>query len=158
MKKIFSILGSLLFVTAVKAQTVTVKKETVNPGNNQTTNTSTPLKDPKGAAVDPKKEAADKAAAERAIKDAKVAQHTDPQSITAKDPKAAPTDFKKQEADKAAAERAAKEAKIAQHVNPKATTAKDPKAAPIDYKKEAADKAAAERAIKDAKIAPTKGN
>lgn len=33
MKKIFSLLGSLLLVTVVKAQTVAVKKETVNPGS-----------------------------------------------------------------------------------------------------------------------------
>ncbi|WP_379091553.1 hypothetical protein [Pedobacter sp. UC225_65] len=54
MKKIFSILGSLLLVTAVKAQTV-VKKETVNPGSSQTTGSATPLKDPKADRVDPKK-------------------------------------------------------------------------------------------------------
>ncbi|MBB6235884.1 hypothetical protein HDC90_000484 [Pedobacter sp. AK013] len=113
MKKIFSILGSLLFVTAVKAQTVMVKKETVNPGSNQTTGTSASSKDPKGAAVDLKKEAADKAAAERAAKDAKIAQHVDSKATTAKDPKAAPIDYKKEAADKAATERAIKDAKIA---------------------------------------------
>lgn len=72
MKKIISILGTLLFMTAVKAQTTVVKKETVNPGNSQTTGTSVPAKDPKADRVDPKKEADPKAAAERAIKDAKI--------------------------------------------------------------------------------------
>ena len=70
MKKILSLLGSLLFITAVKAQTVAVKKETVNPGS-QTTGTTTSSKDPKAAATDPKKEVEAKAAAERAAKDAK---------------------------------------------------------------------------------------
>ena len=54
MKRIFSILGSLLLVTAVKAQTV-VKKETVNPGSSQTSGSSASSKDPKAPYVDPKR-------------------------------------------------------------------------------------------------------
>jgi hypothetical protein len=137
MKKIFSILGSLLLVTAVKAQTVAVKKETVNPGSTLTTGTSTPVKDPKLAATDPKKEAEANAAAERAAKDAKLAQQVDPKTVPAKDPKAERTDPKKEAEAKLAAERKAKDAKIAQQVDPK---------------KEAEAKAAAERATKDVKI------
>ena len=136
MKKIFSILGSLLLVTAVKAQTV-VKKETVNPGSSQTTGGSPQSKDPKAPGYDPKKEAEAKVAAERAAKEAKEAQHVDPKTIAAKDPKAPGYDPKKEAEAKVAAERAAKDAKIAQHVDPK---------------KEAEAKAAAERAAKDAKI------
>ncbi len=120
MKKIFSILGSLLFITAVKAQTTVVKKETVNPGSSQITGTAVSSKDPKAAAVDPKKEEAERLAAQRAAKDAKVAQHVDP---------------KKEEAERLAAQRAAKDAKVAQHVDPK---------------KEAEQKAAAEREAKNA--------
>ncbi|MBB2144473.1 hypothetical protein GM921_03180 [Pedobacter sp. LMG 31464] len=162
MKKIISILGSLLLMTAVKAQTTVVKKETVNPGSSQTTGTSTPAKDPKAAGYDPKKEAADKLAAERAAKDAKTAQHVDTKIPPAKEPKAAGYDPKKEAADKLAAERAAKDAKIANQVDPKKEAeakaaaeraAKDAKIAnQVDPKKEAEAKAAAERAIKDAKI------
>lgn len=152
MKRILSILGSLLLMTAVKAQTTVVKKETVNPGSSQTTGTATTVKDPKAAATDPKKEAEAKAAAERAAKDAKIAQQVDPKTIPAKDPKAAAYDPKKEAAANAAKERAAKDAKIAQQVDPKTLPVKDPKAAATDPKKEAAAKAAAERAIKDAKI------
>jgi hypothetical protein len=137
MKRMMSILGSLLFITAVKAQTTVIKKETVNPGSSQTTGTTTSPKDPKAAGYDPKKEAADKLAAERAAKDAKLAQHVDTKIPPVKDPKAVGYDPKKEAADKLSAERAAKDAKIAQQVDPK---------------KEAAAKAAADRAIKDAKI------
>lgn len=149
MKKIFSILGSLLLVTAVKAQTV-VKKETVNPGSSQTTNSSAPLKDPKADRVDPKKEAEAKLAAERAAKDAKMAQHADPKTVPAKDPKADRVDPKKEAEAKLAAERAAKEAKIAKQADPKTIPAKDPKATHTDPKKEAEQKAAAEREAKNA--------
>ncbi|WP_316834494.1 hypothetical protein [Pedobacter nutrimenti] len=152
MKKILSILGSMLLVTAVRAQTTEVKKETVNPGSGQTTSVQAPPKDPKAGHVDPKKEAEAKLAAERAAKDAKNAQHVDSKTIPAKDPKAAGYDPKKEEAARVAAERAAKDAKIAQHVDPKTLPAKDPKAAGYDPKKEAADKAAKERAAKDANI------
>ena len=162
MKKIFSILGSLLFITAVKAQTTMIKKETVNPGSSQTTGATTSSKDPKAAGYDPKKEEAAKMAAERAAKDAKFAQHVDPKAPDLKDPKAAGYDPKKEEAAKMAAERAAKDAKLAQHVDPKKEAEakaaaeraiKDAKVSQyVDPKKEAADKAAAERAIKDAKI------
>ncbi len=152
MKRILSILGSLLLMTAVKAQTTVVKKETVNPGSSQTTGTSTPAKDPKAAGYDPKKEAADKLAAERAAKDAKIAQQADPKTIAVKDPKADRVDPKKEAEAKLAAERAAKDAKIAQQVDPKTIAAKDPKGAAFDPKKEAEAKAAVERAIKDAKI------
>ncbi len=96
MKKIFSILGSLLLVTAVKAQTV-VKKETVNPGSSQTTGSATPLKDPKADRVDPKKEAEAKLAAERAAKEAKIAQQNDLKSMPLKDPKADRVDPKKKQ-------------------------------------------------------------
>ena len=70
-----------------------------------------PAKDPKAAAVDYKKEAADQAAAARAAKDAKIAQQVDPKTIPAKDPKAVATDPKKEAEAKAAVERAAKERK-----------------------------------------------
>lgn len=46
MKKAFSILGSLLLATVVKAQIV-VKKETVNPGSSQTIGSASPIKTPK---------------------------------------------------------------------------------------------------------------
>ncbi|WP_144008824.1 hypothetical protein [Pedobacter africanus] len=149
MKKIFSILGSLLFVTAVKAQTV-VKKETVNPGSSQTTSSSAPSKDPKADRVDPKKEAEAKLAAERAAKDAKMAQQADAKTIPAKDPKADRVDPKKEAEAKLAAERAAKDAKMAQQADPKSMPAKDPKADRVDPKKEAEAKLAAERAAKNA--------
>lgn len=135
MKKIFSILGSMLLVTAVRAQTTEVKKETVNPGNGQTTSVQAPPKDPKAGHVDPKKEAEAKLAAQMAAKDAKNAQKTDPKTVPAKDPKADRVDPKKEAEAKAAAERAAKDAKYSQHVDPK---------------KEAEQKAAAERAAKNA--------
>lgn len=151
MKKIISILGSMLLMTAVKAQT-TVKKETVNPGSSQTSGVQVPAKDPKVAATDPKKEAEAKAAAERAAKDAKMVQQADPKTIPVKDPKAAAVDLKKEAADQAAKERAAKDAKMAQQADPKAITVKDPKAAAVDPKKEAEAKAAAERAAKNANI------
>lgn len=109
MKKIFSILGSLLLATAVKAQTV-VKKETVNPGGSQATSSSALLKDPKAGRVDPKKEAEAKLAAERAAKDAKTAQHADSKTMPFKDPKADRVDPKKEAEQKAAAEREAKNA------------------------------------------------
>lgn len=126
MKKIISILGSMLLMTAVKAQTTGIKKETVKPGGNQTIGIQIPPKDPK-ATGDPKKEAAAKEAAERAAKDAKIAQQVAPKAQPAKDPKAAGTD-------------------------PKTIPAKDPKAAGTDPKKEAAAKAAAEREAKNANI------
>lgn len=92
MKRIMSILGSLLFITAVKAQTTVIKKETVNPGSSQTTATSVSSKDHKSLRTDPKLEAK-----ERAIKDAKIAPQIDP---------------KKEVMPKAAAERAIKDPKI----------------------------------------------
>jgi len=149
MKKIFSILGSMLLITAVKAQT-TVKKETVNPGSSQTSGVQAPPKDPKAVATDPKKEAEARLAAERAAKDAKMARQADPKNMSAKDPKEAGVDYKKEAAEQAAKDRAAKDAKIAQQTDPKAMPAKDPKAAHVDLKKEAEQKAAAEREAKNA--------
>jgi len=92
-----SILGSLLFITAVKAQTTPIKKETVNPGSSQTAATSVSSKDHKSLRTDPKGEAAAKAVKERAIKDAKNAPQID---------------LKKEVMPKEAAERATKDAKI----------------------------------------------
>ncbi|MDR6784953.1 phage antirepressor YoqD-like protein [Pedobacter africanus] len=152
MKKIFSILGSLLFVTALKAQTV-VKKETVNPGSSQATNSSTPTKDPKAGYVDPKKEAEAKIAAQMAAKDVKMAQKDGAKLAPAKDPKDSYVDPKKEAEAKIAEQMAAKDAKMAQKNDSKTALAKDPKASYVDPKKEAEAKIAAQMAAKDAKMA-----
>lgn len=152
MKKIFSLLGSLLFVTAVKAQT-TVKKETVNPASSQTSSVPVSVKDAKVAPVDHKKEEAAKLAALMAAKDAKHAQKNDVKELPIKDAKVGPIDYKKEEEAKLAAIMAAKEAKHAQKMDPKTLPIKDPKAAGDERKKEEANKN-----IKDAKIAKSTGN
>ena len=148
MKKIFSLLSSLLFVTAVKAQT-TVKKETVNPTSSQTSSVSVSAKDAKVAPVDHKKEETAKLAALMAAKDAKHTQKTNVKELPIKDAKVGSIDYKKEDEAKLAAIMAAKEAKHAQKMDPKTLPIKDPKGGGDERKKEEA----ANKNVKEAKVA-----